>query len=104
MSLYSDASHGVKWQPIPDVTPTVMRRPRRPRLAGHAFVEDWVRESRAIRTLFRAVHPRCPSHPPKGGSEKVALEIIENIHLLDNQALNLLRFGFAVLVRLSPRC
>jgi hypothetical protein len=101
-TVYIDAGHGVKWQPAPDITPA-MRRPRRPRLAGHAHVEDWVGESRAIRTLFRVVHPRCPSHPPKGGSEKVALEIIENIHLLDNQALNLLRFGFAVLVKLSPR-
>jgi hypothetical protein len=70
-------------------------------LAGPAFVEDWPKEARALRAHLKATHARCPSRPPKGGSERVGLEMIEHIGRLDAQSLYLLRFTFAECVKLS---
>jgi hypothetical protein len=94
VSLYIDGSRAVKWQPTPK---------SRLRLGGTLHVEGWAAQARAYRALLGAIYPRTPSCAPKGGSEKVALEIIEHIHLLDNRALNLLRFNFAELVKTSRR-
>jgi hypothetical protein len=51
--------------------------------------------------VLKAAHARCPARPPKGGSERVGLEIIEHLGRLDAQALYLLRFTFSELVKLS---
>jgi hypothetical protein len=92
-TVYIGGRHSDKWQILPP----------RPRLAGPAFVEDWPKEARALRAHLKATHARCPSRPPKGGSERVGLEIIEHIGRLDAQSLYLLRFTFAECVKLSVR-
>jgi hypothetical protein len=98
--IYSNGGGNVK----PQVSPTVqILPPRRRRLAGPAHVEDWPKEARALRAHLRATHARCPSRPPKGGSDAVAMEAIEHIPLLDNQGLNLFRFLLSVTVKLSAR-
>jgi hypothetical protein len=48
------------------------------------------------------IHSRSPLGV-RGGSEKVALEVIEHVHLLDGRSLHLLRFIFAELVKFSAR-
>jgi hypothetical protein len=94
--LYNDGGHADKWQNPQELFP----KPR-PRLAGPAHVEGWPKEARALRALLKATHARCPSYRPKGGSERVGLEVIEHISKLDAQSLYLLRFAFAELFKLS---
>ena len=100
-SLYIAARHGVKWQPIPEVTPEPAPKRRRPRLVGTLHVEGWKHQVRAQRAVLGAIYQRAPSCPPKGGHDAVAMRIIENVHLLDNRALNLLDLVFAELAKLS---
>jgi hypothetical protein len=75
--------------------------PPRPRLAGRAHTEGWNEQARALRAHLKAVHQQCPLRPPKGGSERVGLEIIEHLGRLDAQSLCLLRFAFSELFKLS---
>ena len=98
--LYNGDCGAVKPQLPPKIE---ILPPRRRRLAGPAHVEDWPKEARALRAHLKATHARCPSRPPKGGSDAVSMEAIEHIPLLDNQGLNLFRFLLAVTVKLSAR-
>jgi hypothetical protein len=98
VALYTNGEPAVKRH----IPPQEQLSPKsRPRLAGPAHIEDWPKEARALRAHLKATHARCPSRPPKGGSERIGCEIIEHIGRLDAASLYLLRFTFAELVKLS---
>jgi hypothetical protein len=100
MSLYQNGGHTVKWRPTPEVSPKPASKPRRPKLVGTVHAKGWTNEARAYRAQLKALYPRIPSRVPKGGSEAVALEIIDNLHLLNARGLYFVRFHFAETVKL----
>jgi hypothetical protein len=85
----------------PEVSPQTSEKSRL-RLAGTAHKRGWPEQARAFRAVLKMIHSRSPLGV-RGGSEKVALEVIEHVHLLDGRSLHLLRFIFAELVKFSTR-
>jgi hypothetical protein len=71
-------------------------------LQGTARKRGWAEQARALRAFLVVLHSRCPAGV-RGGSERVALELIEHIEQLDARSLHLLRFVFSELVRRSAR-
>jgi hypothetical protein len=80
--LYTNDTAAVKRQ--------LPKRPS-PRLPGNS--------ARALRALLKLLHPTAPAD--KGGSERAALEMIEDVYLLDPKARYLLLLASAELIRLS---
>ena len=93
----TNGSGTVKPQAPPRVSP-----PPRPHLGGTVHKRGWPEQARAFRAFLKLIHARCPAGVP-GGSEQLALEIIEHVGELDARSLHLLRFAFAELVKLSSR-
>jgi hypothetical protein len=85
----------------PQASPNIQVLPPRRRLAGPAHVEGWTLQARALRAHAKAVYQLCPSHPPKGGHDAVAMAAIEHIPQLDNRGLNLFLWLLTVTVKLS---
>jgi hypothetical protein len=101
MSLYTNGSPAVKWRPTSEFTSQPAPKPRL-RLAGTVHKKGWAEQARAFRAVLKMIHSRSPLGV-RGGSEHVAMEVIEHIDKLDARSLHLLRFVFAELHKLSNR-